>query len=145
MFKIMAMESGGNPNAISTSGAIGDYQIINATAEGLGVKDRFDPDQNIRGGVILAKQNVDALNKAKLEPSEENIYMMHQLGQPVGLEVIKAKRDGTPLSKLSKAATDAMSLNYASDSGTVSEYIDRNMQHLNDQYDKVFGKTLNFQ
>lgn len=48
---VMGIESGGNPQAVSTAGAVGLMQLIPETAERFGVKDRTDPAQNIKGGV----------------------------------------------------------------------------------------------
>jgi Transglycosylase SLT domain len=47
---IIRAESGGNPQAISRTGAGGLMQLMPATAQQLGVEDRFHPDQNINGG-----------------------------------------------------------------------------------------------
>lgn len=43
-------ESDFDPNAVSKSGAQGVMQLMPKTAEGLGVTDSFDPEQNIMGG-----------------------------------------------------------------------------------------------
>jgi soluble lytic murein transglycosylase-like protein len=48
---IIDKESQYNPNAVSRSGAIGLMQLMPQTAEALGVKDAYDPGQNIEGGV----------------------------------------------------------------------------------------------
>ncbi len=43
-------ESGGNVHAVSRTGAQGLMQLMPGTASSLGVKDSFQPEQNVRGG-----------------------------------------------------------------------------------------------
>jgi hypothetical protein len=47
---VVKAESGGNSRAISHTGAQGLMQLMPATAASMGVKDSFQPDQNVRGG-----------------------------------------------------------------------------------------------
>jgi soluble lytic murein transglycosylase-like protein len=56
---VMTQESQGNPRAVSSAGAQGLMQLMPATARALGVADPFDPEQNVRGGVSLLRQNLD--------------------------------------------------------------------------------------
>jgi soluble lytic murein transglycosylase-like protein len=46
---VMVAESGGDPNALSRKGARGLMQLMPATARLYGVRNAFDPEQNIRG------------------------------------------------------------------------------------------------
>lgn len=47
---VVKEESGGNAHAVSRAGARGLMQLMPGTAAGLGVKDSFQPDQNVQGG-----------------------------------------------------------------------------------------------
>jgi soluble lytic murein transglycosylase-like protein len=47
---IVHAESGGHAHAVSRAGAQGLMQLMPSTAHDLGVKDSFQPDQNINGG-----------------------------------------------------------------------------------------------
>jgi soluble lytic murein transglycosylase-like protein len=49
---VAAKESSFNPNAVGSSGEIGVFQLMPATATSLGVNDPFDPVQNIEGGIM---------------------------------------------------------------------------------------------
>lgn len=48
---VIGIESAGQPDAVSSAGAVGLMQLIPATAERFGVTDSTDPVQNIKGGV----------------------------------------------------------------------------------------------
>ncbi len=63
---VIAVESSGKPDAVSSAGAQGLMQLMPATAERFGVEDVFAPDQNIAGGmaylrVLLNQFGGDAL------------------------------------------------------------------------------------
>lgn len=56
---VMHKETGGmkdRAHAVSSAGAQGVMQLMPATAKSLGVKDAFDPEQNIEGGVKFLAQ-----------------------------------------------------------------------------------------
>src|SRR6516164_2117171 len=48
---IIEVESGWHPRAVSSKGAVGLMQLQPTTAPTLGVTNRFEIDQNLRGGV----------------------------------------------------------------------------------------------
>jgi len=56
---IVMAESEYNPRAVSKKGARGLMQLMPATAAALGVKDSFNPEQNLDGGVRYFKRLVN--------------------------------------------------------------------------------------
>ncbi len=55
----MQQESAGDPLAVSPAGARGLMQLMPGTADSLGVRDSFDPEQNLAGGVRYLRQLLD--------------------------------------------------------------------------------------
>lgn len=56
-------ESGFDPNIVGGSGEVGLMQLMPGTARGLGVHDRHDPEQNIMGGTLYLRNNLDACHQ----------------------------------------------------------------------------------
>jgi soluble lytic murein transglycosylase-like protein len=56
LLNIMRQESGFRPCAVSEKGAVGLMQLMPATAQQLGVKDSFDPMENVDAGARFLRQ-----------------------------------------------------------------------------------------
>ena len=62
---VIKAESNGDPKAISTAGAKGLMQLIDSTASDMGVRDVFDPRENIEGGVKYLRQMINRFGDIK--------------------------------------------------------------------------------
>lgn len=56
---LIQVESGFNPRAVSRRGALGLMQLMPSTASRLGVRNPFDPEENLRGGVRELRRLID--------------------------------------------------------------------------------------
>ena len=63
---IISQESYGNPKAVSSAGAKGLMQLMESTAEELGVTDIFNVKENIMGGVKYFKKMLDKFENSEL-------------------------------------------------------------------------------
>ena len=59
---IIEVESGWHPRAVSSKGAVGLMQLMPATAATFGVTNRFEIEQNIRGGVAYLARLLKLFN-----------------------------------------------------------------------------------
>jgi hypothetical protein len=62
---LISRESGFNPRAVSSSGAIGLGQLLPQTANFLGIDDPFDPGKNILGTAKYLKFQLDRFNNTE--------------------------------------------------------------------------------
>lgn len=65
IISVIQTESNGDPNAISSAGAKGLMQLIDSTATELGVKNAFDPEENIMAGSRYLKDMLDRFGDTK--------------------------------------------------------------------------------
>ena len=63
---VIQAESGGNPRALSPKGAAGLMQLMPDTANQMGAKDRFDPEQNIASGTRYLRTLLDRFHSVEL-------------------------------------------------------------------------------
>ncbi len=59
---VISTESGWNPRAVSSKGAVGLMQLEPSTAQRYGVNNSFDPAQNVEGGTKYLRSLLDRYN-----------------------------------------------------------------------------------
>lgn len=140
MVKIIAVESGGNPNAISSTGAVGLGQFTARTAKAMGLKNRFDPEANLDATMRLAVANKRSLLASKLPAEIASdpvfLYLSHQIGSGGAATVARAylSSPDTLISTLPSDTQYSISVNIGGNASTVGQYIEANRRALNVSY-----------
>ena len=120
--KIAVVESGGNPNAISSTGAIGVYQFTGATASLMGLSNRFNIADNIDAGIRLIVADKKFVGKFN---SDVATYLALQIGGPNAKYVLSVD-PSTSISELPTRIRNTVTRNLGGSSSTVGEYISAN-------------------
>lgn len=103
---VMHIESRGDTNAVSPTGAAGLFQFTIGTGEQYGlikrnsagkiIQDlRKDPAANFNAMKRLTADNAKALKRAGIEPTPGALYMAHQQGIGGTKEILRAIKNGT--------------------------------------------------
>jgi hypothetical protein len=66
LWSVVAIESAFNPRIVSHKGAVGLMQLMPGTARDLGVTNRYNPEQNLRGGARYLKKMLKRFSKVHL-------------------------------------------------------------------------------
>lgn len=98
------IESAGDPDAVSPTGATGIFQFTRGTGKEYGLvgddfDNRKDARENIMAGAKLAKNNKKALERAGIEPEPYLLYMAHQQGVGGTKAIVEAADKGREVSK----------------------------------------------
>ncbi len=138
MLKVASMESGGDPNAVSSTGAIGVFQFTAATAKAFGLNNRFDLDANVEAGMLLAKENLRALPDKS--SNALSMYIAHQIGISGAKEVLASPRS-KPISQLRPGTQRSIRVNVGGKSTNVGEYLDANRSKLESSYSQQMAAS----
>ncbi len=107
MAKTMAIESHGNVNAVSPTGAKGAFQFTSGTASQYGVTDPTDLNQAADGTARLQVDNKKVLTqKLGRDPSGDELYLAHQQGA-TGASALIANPDKNAIQALEDAGVTA--------------------------------------
>lgn len=101
--RVLAVESNGNPNAVSNTGALGLMQLtggavsdyVRATGD---VGDIKDPYYNARVGAWYLQHQYDQLRGLGMDPTVADVYRAYNMGLGGYKEVLNYLNNGKPLS-----------------------------------------------
>ena len=128
---IIQQESGFNAKIVSKAGAQGLMQLMPATAKGLGVKNAFDPAQNIAGGTkyfaqLLKKYNNDVeLALMAYNGGSGRIDKWIASGKSISLPKETREYAGKVLKNVSSSSIDAPVMKVKTEGYTEKELADK--------------------
>lgn len=109
------IESKGDPNAVSPTGAKGLFQFVGGTADQYGIRGQeFDIDANADAAARFAKDNQRSLENAGVDPTPENLYVAHQQGAGGANTLHRAASQGLEYDQLKPGLRENMRLNNSS-------------------------------
>lgn len=136
--KIAIVESGGNPNAVSSTGAIGIFQFTGATANLMGLGNRFNILDNIDAGIRLLVADKKFVGKFDTSIAT---YLALQIGGPNAKYILTSDRS-TKISDLPTKIQNAIRSNIGGSSSTVGDYIAANSIALETKVQEQKSKPI---
>ena len=131
LLAVAKQESNFDPNSVSHAGAQGIMQLMPGTAKTLGVKNAFDPYENIMGGAKLLRDNIRAFGSVPLALAAYN----------AGPGAVK-KYGGVPPYKETQDYVKKIMADLGNKSYSTSNYSYRGLG-VNNAYGSALGSEIN--
>lgn len=130
MLNMMQIESSGNPNAVSPTGATGLFQFTRGTgkAYGLfpnGVDMRKDPVMNAEAAARLALDNARSLESVGVPATPGMLYLAHQQGPWGAAQIFKAALTGGEVPESVRKNMDLQGLGRKSPRDFLAKFVGR--------------------
>jgi len=144
LLAMMDIESSGDPNAVSPTGAKGLFQFTKGVGAEFGLNkydkktgrlwddNRADPEANTRAAIKLLKRNRKQLESKGIEATPANLYLAHQQGAGGASKIIRSAETGEQLDATTRKN---LALNYGDSSGR--DYVATNERKFNQRLRKV--------
>lgn len=144
--KTMMIESRGNPNAVSPTGAKGAFQFTGATASQYGLTNRNDLAASADAAARLQVDNVKILKSKGVEPTGSAIYLAHQQGASGAAALLQNpdKNAVDVIEPFKKNRDDAVK-QIVKNGGTVDMTAGEFTQKWTDTFDKAEGPSHIFE